>query len=323
MEQKKTIIISSPEILEAKKEIFKKSYIKHSDLDEKKDKILFVTDFDYTLFNKFNYITGDKYISSFGIYNQDVFGGDQENIVKNRKILHGTYLKYEEDVSIDINIRKEKLLEWNTKAMKLLAHPEFTKESIHKMLELKNDEKFINFKKNVTKFYEKIIELNIPIIFVSGGIKEIIIEFIKLLNIKGFDDYMNKGRVSFIANSFIFDEKTKKCIGYNKDIIYGFNKSEYVEKLVKEKYPNYENVFVFGDLDTDYMSIEKLNLDKDKHIIGIGFLYYYPEEVKDDKFDWENNEKIERYKKIFDVNLLCDEGYDFPLELLLNIFKTN
>ena len=42
MEQKKTIIISSPEILEAKKEIFKKSYIKHSDLDEKKDKIYII-----------------------------------------------------------------------------------------------------------------------------------------------------------------------------------------------------------------------------------------------------------------------------------------
>ena len=70
------IIISNQEILEQKKSIFQKSYIYHSDNDSKKDKILFVSDFDYTLFNKYNYENGDKYISSYGMYNQSVFGGD-------------------------------------------------------------------------------------------------------------------------------------------------------------------------------------------------------------------------------------------------------
>ena len=317
------IIISNQEILEQKKSIFQKSYIYHSDNDSKKDKILFVSDFDYTLFNKYNYENGDKYISSYGMYNQSVFGGDQEKVIEARTKLHATYLKYEEDVTIDENIRKEKLLEWNTKALKLMAHPEFTLDSVKKMVELKNDKKFINFKKNLNKFYEKLIKLNIPIIIVSGGIKEIIIEFLHLANIKGLDDYIKNGRLSFIANEFFFDKKNNnKCIGYNKNIIYGFNKAEHVEKLVHEKYPNIENVFVFGDLDTDYKSIENLNLDKNKNIIGVGFLYYYPEEVKNGKFDIDNNDKIERFKDIFDVSLLMDEGYDYPIELL-NIFHNN
>ena len=319
----KKIIISNPEILEQKKSIFQKSYEYHSDFDGKKDKILFVSDFDYTLFDKFNYENGDKYISSYGMYNQNVFGGDQEKVVEARKKLHAEYLKYEEDVTIDENIRKEKLLEWNIKALELMAHPNFTLDSVKKMVELKNNKKFINIKKNLKKFYEKLIELNIPIIIVSGGIKEIIIEFLHLLNIKVLDDYIKNGRLSFIANEFYFDEKNNnKCIGYNKDVIYGFNKADHVEKLVNEKYPNVENVFVFGDLDTDYKSIEKLNLDKNKNIIGVGFLYYYPEEIKDEKFDIYNNDKIERFKKIFDICLLMDEGYDYPMELL-NIFKSN
>ena len=174
----KKIIISNPEILEQKKSIFQKSYEYHSDFDGKKDKILFVSDFDYTLFDKFNYENGDKYISSFGMYNQNVFGGDQEKVVEARKKLHAEYLKYEEDVTIDENIRKEKLLEWNIKALELMAHPDFTLDSVKKMVELKNNKKFINIKKNLKKFYEKLIELNIPIIIVSGGIKEIIIEFL-------------------------------------------------------------------------------------------------------------------------------------------------
>ena len=169
-------------------------------------------------------------------------------------------------------------------------------------------------------FYEKLIELNIPILIVSDGVKDIIIEFLQLLNIKGLNDYIKRSHLSFIANEIIFDEKTKKCIGYNKDIIYGFNKSEHLEKFVHEKYPNVENVFVFGDLETDYKSIEQLNLDKNKNVIGVGFLYYYPKEIKNEKFQIDNNETLERYKKIFDVNLLIDEGYDYPYQLL-NMFK--
>ena len=318
-QQNKKIIITDPHILEQKKLIFQKSFKYHDDNDGTKDKIIFISDFDYTLFNKYNYETGDKYTSSYGMYNQDVFGGNQETIIEARKKLHAYYLKFEEDISIDENIRKEKLLEWNVKALELMAHPKFTKESVKKMVELKYNDKFVNIKKNVSKFYEKLIELNIPIIIVSGGIKEIIIEFMQLLNIKGFNDYIQKGRLSFIANEILFDENTKKCIGYNKNVIYGFNKSEYVAKLVHEKYPNVENVMVFGDLDTDYKSIEKLNLDKNKNVIGVGFLYYYPNEVKDEKFKIDDNDSLEFFKKFFDVNLLMDEGYDYPIELL-NIF---
>ena len=318
--QNKKIIITDSTIFEQKKLIFQKSYKYHEDNDGTKDKVIFISDFDYTLYNKYNYETGDKYISSFGMYNQDVFGGNQQYIIEQRKKFHDYYLKFEEDLSIDENIRKEKLLEWNTKALELMAHPEFTKDSIKKMVELKFNDKFVNIKKNLNKFYEKLIELNIPIIIVSGGIKDIIIEFMQLFNIKGFDDYIKKERLSFIANEFIFDEKTEKCIGYNKNIIYGFNKSEYVAKLVHEKYPNIENVMVFGDLDTDYKSIEKLNLDKNKNVIGVGFLYYYPKEVKDEKFKIDDNDSLKVFKQYFDVNLLMDEGYDFPIEIL-NIFK--
>ena len=51
----------------------------------------------------------------------------------------------------------------------------------------------------------------------------------------------------------------------------------------------------------------------------MGFLYYYPNEVKDEKFKIDDNDSLEFFKKFFDVNLLMDEGYDYPIELL-NIF---
>ena len=320
MDNHPKIIISDQKILEAKKQIFKKSYIKHLDNDGAKDKVIVVTDFDYTLFNKYNYSNGEKYDSSYGMYNQDLIGGSQKDFQDKRKMLHNIYLKYEEDFTIDKKIREEKIKEWNTRTMDYMCHPNFTKESAGKMVELKNEKGKIDFKKNVSKFYEKLIELNIPIIIVSGGIKEIIIEFLKLLNIKGMDDYIKNKRMFFIANEFIFDEKTHKCIDFRKDVIHAYNKSDNVKKLVDENFPNVENVFVLGDLDTDYKSIEKLNLKKDKNIIGIGYIYYNPDDLKNKDFDIYNNEKINKFKKIYDINLLIDEGYDYPLDLL-NIFN--
>ena len=148
----------------------------------------------------------------------------------------------------------------------------------------------------------------------------VIIEFLKLLNIKGLEDYIKRKRILFIANEFVYDEKTNKCIDFRKDVIYGYNKSEYVKKLVDENFPNIENVFVLGDLDTDYKSIEKLNLDKDKNIIGTGFVYYNPQDIKNKDFDYQNNQQINVFKKIYDINLLMEEGYDYPLKLL-NIFE--
>ena len=136
-----------------------------------------------------------------------------------------------------------------------MLHPNFTRDSIRIMVEIKDQKKQIDLKKNFEKFYEKLIEMNIPIIIVSGGIKEIIIEFLKLLNIKGLEDYINKKRILFIANEFIFDENNK-CVDFNKDVIHGYNKAEHVKQLVDENFPNIENVFVLGDLETDYKSLE-------------------------------------------------------------------
>lgn len=309
------IIISDEKKFKYKKDIFKNSFINHEDDDGKKDKIIFVTDFDFTLYNKYNYSTGEKYESSFGMYNQDVIGGSQKDFKKKRVMLHDIYAKFEEDFSLDEKIRAEKLKEWCVKEMKYMIHPNFSRDSIRKMVDLKK----IDFKKNVSKFYEKIIDLNIPIIIVSAGIKEFVLEILRLMNIKKLENYIERKRILFVANEFIFNSDNK-CIDFNKDIIHGFNKSEHVKKLVDENFPNIENVFVSGDLDSDYKSIEKLNLNKDKNIIGIGFINYTPNELKNKDFDIYDNEKIIEFKKIFDINLLMDEGYDYPLELL-NIFE--
>ena len=81
------------------------------------------------------------------MYTREAFGSDQNFVIEERKKLFDKYLKYEEYLTIDENIRKEKLLEWNKEALKLMAIPEFTFDSIKKMIELKKDKKYVNIKK--------------------------------------------------------------------------------------------------------------------------------------------------------------------------------
>jgi hypothetical protein len=54
----------------------------------------------------------------------------------------------------------------------------------------------------------------------------------------------------------------------------------------------------------------------------INSLYNQCLQYENKDFDYENNELVNSFKKIFDINLLMEEGYDYPLELL-NIFENN
>ena len=318
MEQINKLIITDESLLSSKENTFKKSFTFNSTDNGLNDKIAVISDFDFTLNNKFDYETGVRYESSYGCFDKGVFGCDQEEFTKLRLETRAKYIIYEEDNSYPLELRKQKLYEWNELALKNMTHENFTRDHVKLMIENNRDK--IHFKKNVKTFYEKLIKLNIPIILVSGGVKEVIEEMLKLLDIEGLDEYFKRKRIFIIANEFIFDEKTKKCVGVNKNIVYGYNKPEYVKNLVDTNFPNIENILVLGDLVTDYESISLLKLNKDKNVIGIGFLYFTPAEVKKG-IDVSNNETIKSYQTVFDIILLLDEGYDYPLKLL-DIFSS-
>ena len=47
--------------------------------------------------------------------------------------------------------------------------------------------------------------------------------------------------------------------------------------------------------------INQLNLEKDKNVIGIGFICYNPNELKSKEFDIYINKTINEFKKIYDI----------------------
>jgi 2-hydroxy-3-keto-5-methylthiopentenyl-1-phosphate phosphatase len=291
--------------LDKKISLFKAIYNKN------KNKLLYITDFDYTITRKYNYLTNEKFRNTYSIYNQEVFGGNQSLYLLKDKELAELYEKYEENNSYDYDIRKKKLYEWYKLSLINMSHEKLNKESFKKMVELNFD--YIKMRNKFKILFELLIKEDIPIIIISGGIKEIIIEILKTLNIKEFNNYLSKKKVIIIANSLL--EKDKQ------EMIYPFNKNLIIKKILDKNYKGFESIIIVGDLITDYQSINKLDIDKEKNVIGIGFLDYEPKKMNIVKNNYKNDIIFKEYFNVFDIVLLNDQGYDYIINILQKIIS--
>ena len=303
-------------LLNKKLSIFNSSF---NSKEKNINKIIYVTDFDYTVTSKYDYETNEKLLSTYGIYNQEAFGGDHSLYLNEDKKLAELYSKYEDDTSYDYETRRAKSFDWYIFSLLNMSHPKLTIDSFKKMVEMSIAK--IKFRKKFKEFCELLIKNNIPIVIISGGIKEIILEILKTLKIEGIDEYFNKKRIIIIANP-LFDEE-EKLINWkekNNEIVYPFNKSKIAKKIIEENFKGFENIFIVGDYVTDYYSISELGLNKKENIIGIGFLSYDPQKLNSE-FNIKNNKTIKEYQEVYDVVLLNDEGYDYIIKILNYILK--
>jgi len=272
--------------------------------------IIFVTDFDFTLTKRYN-DNNQELFSSYRFYDESLIGGDQNRILKLQNDLCSEYMKYEMDTSIDIKIREQKVCEFYTKSLDVYINPKFTRESIGRMLE-KFKDKF-ELRKYTKELFELLIKLDIPIVIVSGGVEYVIIDLLKKC-IKDFELYCQEKKIIIIANKLYFEEG-KGCIGHSSDVIYAFNKSHFVGDIMKENFPNLENILILGDHLNDYDSVEDLNLKKN-NIIGFGFINIKPNFIGNEEKKEEINNKIQEFKKVYDVNLIGDSDFQLLLKIL-------
>jgi 2-hydroxy-3-keto-5-methylthiopentenyl-1-phosphate phosphatase len=282
-----------------------------------KKNLALLTDFDFTITKLYNYQKNKTLGSSYRFYDESLIGGDQQKIIKAQDDLCKLYINYERDTSIDIKIREEKMHEFYSKSLDIYINPKFTRDSIGKMLEKLKDK--FEIRKYLKEYFELLIELEVPIIIISGGIKEVIIDLLKQ-SIKDFELYCIQKKIVIIANELIFD-KEKGCIGYSPDVIYTFNKSYFVKKIIEKDFPQIENYLIFGDHLNDYDSVQDLNLSQE-HIIGFGFINIKPEYIEDESKKKEIAKNIEDYKKVYDVNLIGDTDFLFMLKIM-EMFKKN
>ena len=285
------------------------NFIKTYKINHKK--LALVTDFDFTISKKYNYQKNLSLGSSYRFYDESLIGGNQQKVLEIQNDLCNKYMKYETDASIDIKIREKKVEEFYVKSLDVYINPKFTRDSIGKMLE-KLKEKF-ELRKYTKELFELLMKLEIPIIIVSGGIQEVIIDLLKNI-MPDFELYCQQKKIIIISNTLYFEEG-KGCVGHSKDVIYAFNKGSFVKNSIEQNFPEIENIFIMGDHLNDYDSVRDLNMTQD-NIIGIGFVNIKPELIGDDTKKEEIQKNVDDFRNIYDINLIGDTDFLFMIKLL-------
>jgi cytosolic 5'-nucleotidase 3 len=138
---------------------------------------------------------------------------------------------------------------------------------------------------------------SIPFIIFSAGLGDVIYELLVQKNI-------SRNSLQIISNRFDFDPNSGLAVRYREPIIYSMNKSEVGVRGVPEvaellKHP--VNAIVIGDSLDDYFMADGVGYEI---ILKVGFLNHFSEE------------KLEVYKKLYDIVLPHDAGLESIVELL-------
>ena len=309
----KNIYYSNKELFEKKLKEFALSYSRN------KKSVAVITDFDYTITTPIDYKTGLQYKSSYYLYDEDMIGGDQKKFNEKRQALADIYSKYEFNSLYDFKFRNEKMKEWYTKNIYLYFNEKFTLDSIDKMTnKCKNN---ILFRKNAKEYMELLISMDIPIIIESGGITQFIIAILKTI-FPNIQQLINEKKIMIVSNSFTFDEKTKGCNGLEHEVIYCFNKDEFLGNVINKEFPELKNVFVMGDNLGDADCVNNINVSKE-NVIGFGFVNLPIDVLNDENKKEDKEKKIDEYKKTFDVALVGNCDYEPIIEILKKIKNSN
>lgn len=265
------VIISSLDFEEIKKEI----------LNAGIEKFHVVADFDRTLTKCFH--KGQK-ASSLISHLRNGNYISKEYVAKSHA-LFDEYHPIEIDPNIFLEEKKIKMTEWWTKHFQLLIGVGLDKTVIKQATKDMIEEESIIFRGGVKEFLIFLKENNIPLIIMSAGMGDLIIEFLKQNEVY----YEN---IHVISNLFDFDEDGK--VKNIKKIIHVFNKVEMevkVPEILERK-----NVLLLGDSIGDLGMVKGFEYN---NLISVGFLNENVEE------------NLEVFKDVFDVVLLGDGDFSF------------
>jgi len=277
----KDIIIVDEEKFEGLKQRFKEGG---------SDRIHVLADFDRTLTKAF--VKGNRSPTVIAQIRNGKYL--TENYPKDAHALFDYYHPIEIDTSISQDEKNKLMKEWWKKHFDLLIESGMNKEVIRDIVSKKN----LVLRGGVLKFIDDLNSLDIPLVIMSAGPGDMIIEHL------GGEDKLYDN-IHIIANLFKFNNEGI-AIGIEEPIIHSMNKHEievkdspFYEELLKRK-----NVILLGDNLEDVGMIEGFEYD---NLIKIGFLN-------------ENvDENLERYKKVYDVIILNDGDFEFVNRLISEV----
>ena len=172
-------------------------------------------DYDETFTKRFNN-KNERNIVTFGVIEN--FSLISNEFKKYSNFLANKFRIYESDFNLDFNLRNEKLFEWYDLCLKAMVKENFSKNKLKEMLNECIKKNKIYFRFGVKKFFDIIIKFKLPLILISGGIKEIIImEIIELIGNEKYNFLIKNNLLFIIANSFIFNNENNNENNLNNE----------------------------------------------------------------------------------------------------------
>lgn len=258
-------------------------------VDEKKlnaislnrDNFAVLMDFDRT-------ITSKDSLGSWSVLENPKFM-DKEFKKKSKKLVD-TYYPYELDYSISNDVKTKYLNEWYYKNMDLLYEYNLTKSILLNCINDCN----ANFHDGCKEFLDYMYKLNVPIIIISAGIGNVIIELLKKYGCL----YSN---IHVFSNFIQFEND--KMVRFSDSMIHTSNKSMSVLPLnLQTEILSKDYILVFGDLVEDLDMAKGIDFNK---VLSFGFLEH---SIK---------ENLDFYRQAFDV-VLTDGSSFFEVQKILN-----
>ena len=270
------------------------------DLDEKieifkkagGEAVFIISDFDATLTYAFN-SDGTQASNSISVFRNGGYLGSE--YVEKSKALAKHYHAIETNSSLDLEFRKEMMVEWWEKHFDLLREYGITKEIIEKVA---NGE-LLHFREGLENFLNIIFSNNVPLMIFSGGVGDVIRLSLKKLN-------KLTTNVSIISNLWKYDIDGK-FEGVEGEIIHSLNKG-----LVSVDFSNLKNrrnVILIGDSLGDLGMVNGFKYD---NIITVGYF-------NKKKSDVDYKDARRKYLENFDLVVEEDGTLDPVTGLLRKI----
>ncbi len=251
-----------------------------------KDNFAILMDFDRT-------ITSKDSLGSWSVLENPKFMSEDFRIES--KKLVDTYYPYELDYSISNDVKAKYLSEWYYKNMDLLYEYNLTKSIL---LDCVNDCN-AKFHDGCKEFLDYMYKLNVPIVIISAGIGNVIIELLKKYNCF----YPN---INVFSNFIQFDND--KMVRFSDNMIHTSNKSMSVLPLnLQTKILSKDYVLVFGDLVEDLDIVKGIDFNS---VLSFGFLEH---SIK---------ENLAFYRQSFDI-VLTDGSSFFDVNDILYKLQAN
>jgi 5'-nucleotidase len=208
--------------------------------------------------------------------------------------LADTYRPWENDLSLTLEERKKRMVEWWSTHVKVMSKYGLSREIVEKIIH----EQEMGPRDGLSTFLDTLSSKRVPFLIFSAAVTDLIEGFLR-------KEKMLHENTHIISNAFAFDANGR-VLGYQGTVIHSLNKSEvavkdtpYYSQIVSRP-----NVILLGDGLGDVEMVDGL---EHECVLKIGFLN-------------DNVEKnLDAYKQAFDVVILNDGPLDFVNDLLNEI----